>query len=195
MTRSGKVVCWLLLVVAVGVAAVFSHAVLKTKREKSAEGNSALASVDSDIRLTDMDYTEVQQGKPLWRIKAHEAKYYEGEQKTLLTQVDLTLFLEGDREVHLVSDHGLLHTGRKDIELWGRVTARAPEGYEVQTDKVYYEHNSQQIRSLSPVRFVGPQVDLQGRQWHYDLSTSIVYVEGGVRAQVRGSFWNRTGGS
>ncbi len=193
MKGSGKVVPWLFLAAALGVGVVFSHAFLKTKKEKVADGAPSALAVDSDIRLTDMDYTEVQEGRPMWRIKAHEAKYYEGEQKTLLTQVNLTLFMERDQEVHLSSDYGLLHTGRKDIELWGRVTARVPQGYEVQADKVYYEHEAQKIRSESPVRLRGPQVDLQGNQWHYDLSTSAVFVEGEVRALVRGLFSMRMG--
>ncbi|MEJ5366160.1 MAG: LPS export ABC transporter periplasmic protein LptC [Desulfosoma sp.] len=188
MKGTGKVVPWLLVAAAVVVAVLFSHAFLKMKKDRAAQEASSAPSVDSDIRLTDMDYTEVQEGKPMWRIKAHEAKYYEGEQKTLLTQVDLTLFMESDREVRLASDHGLLHTGRKDIELWGRVTARVPQGYEVQTDKVYYDHEAQKIRSQSPVRLAGPQVDLQGNQWQYDLATSTVLVEGEVRALVRGLF-------
>ncbi len=186
MKGTGKVVPWLLVTAAVGVTAIFSYAFMKAHKEKTSAGIVPPTSVDSDIRLTDMDYTEIQEGKPMWRIKAHEAKYYEGEQKTLLSQVDLTLFMENEREVRLVSDHGLLHTGRKDIELWGRVTARVPQGYEVQTDKVYYEHEAQKIRSPSPVRLTGPQVDLQGNQWHYDLATSTVSVEGEVRAFVRG---------
>lgn len=193
MKGSGRVIPWLLVAAAVGVVAVFSHAFLKTQKDRAADGMSSAPAVDSDIRLTDMDYTEVQEGKPLWRIKAHEAKYYEGEQKTLLTQVDLTLFMETDREVHLNSDYGLLHTGRKDIELWGRVSARVPQGYEVHADKVYYDHEAQKIRSQSPVRLTGPQVDLQGNQWHYDLTTSKAFVEGEVRAMVRGLLSVRMG--
>lgn len=188
MKGSGRMIPWLLFAAALGVGVVFSHAFLKTKKEKVADGASSAPAVDSDIRLTDMNYTEVQEGRPMWRIKAHEAKYYEGEQKTLLTHVDLTLFRERDQEVHLESDYGLLHTGRKDIELWGRVTARVPQGYEVQADKVYYEHEAQKIHSQSPVRLTGPQVDLQGNQWQYDLTTSMVFVEGEVRALVRGIF-------
>uniref|UniRef100_A0A832A5N0 LPS export ABC transporter periplasmic protein LptC n=1 Tax=Desulfacinum infernum TaxID=35837 RepID=A0A832A5N0_9BACT len=193
MKGPGKVVPWLLVAAAVGVAALFSHAFLKTKKDRAADGVLSAPAVDSDIRLTDMDYTEVREGKPIWRIKAHEAKYYEGEQKTLLSRVDLTLFMESDREVHLASDYGLLHTGRKDIELWGRVTARVPQGYEVETDKVYYDHGAQKIRSQAPVRLMGPQVDLQGNQWQYDLATSTVFVEGEVRALVRGLFSVRNG--
>lgn len=193
MKRTGKVVPWLLVAAAVGVGVLFSHAFLKTKKDRPAEEAPSATSVDSTIRLTDMDYTEVQEGKPMWRIKAHEAKYYEGEQRTLLTRVDFTLFMESDREVHLASDYGLLHTGRKDIELWGRVTARVPQGYEVEADKLYYDHEAQKIRSQSPVHLTGPQVDLHGNQWQYDLATSTVFVEGDVRALVHGLFTARNG--
>lgn len=195
MRRSAKVIPWLVGAAAVVVAGVFFQAHLETHEDKKVEKTFAAPSLDSDIRLTNMDYTEVQEGRPMWRLTAHEAKYYEGEQKTLLTQVALTLFMDDHQEMHLVSDHGLLHTGRKDIELWGNVTARVPQGYEVHSDKVYYDHAAQRIGSRSPVRLVGPQVDLQGLQWHYDVVSSTVFVEGDVRAVVRGFFGARTGGS
>ena len=195
MRGGGRLIFWAVLAGAVVVLGVFSHAFLKAQKAKTKEDAPAAASVDSDIRLTDMDYTEVQEGKPLWRIKAKEAKYYEKEQKTLLSGVTLTLFMENNQEVHLAGDYGLFHTGRKDVELWGHVTARAPQGYELQTDRVLYEHSAQTIRSQSPVRFLGPQVDVAGTEGRYDLTTATISVEGEVRALVRGFLWKTTGGS
>ncbi|MEJ5349632.1 MAG: LPS export ABC transporter periplasmic protein LptC [Desulfosoma sp.] len=195
MKKSAKVIPWLFMAMAVVLTVFVFQAFFTAPKEKKTEQAPVASTVDADIRLTDMDYTEVQEGKPKWRLKAQEAKYYEGEQKTLLTGVTFTLFLEDQREVLLVSDHGLLYAGRKDIELWGNVTARVPQGYEVHCDKVLYQHGAQNIESRSPVRLTGPQLDLEGRQWHYDLASSTVLVEGNVKALVRGFFGASTGGS
>ncbi|ROQ91015.1 LPS export ABC transporter periplasmic protein LptC [Desulfosoma caldarium] len=188
MKKSAKVGAWLFVIAAMVAAVVFVQTLFESHEDEKVEKAFAVPSVDSDIRLTNMDYTEMQEGRPMWRIRAQEAKYYEGEQKTLLTQVALTLFMDDHQEMFLVSEHGLLHTGRKDIELWGNVTARVPQGYEVQCDKVYYDHAAQRIESHSPVRLMGPQVDLHGLQWYYDVASSRVRVEGDVRAVVRGLF-------
>ncbi|SMC26629.1 LPS export ABC transporter protein LptC [Desulfacinum hydrothermale DSM 13146] len=185
MVQSRPPTLWLLVAAAAVLAGVFIYAAAHKSGSDAQKEQPAPVVPDSEMRLTQMEYTEVQEGRQVWRLKAREAKYFQESQKTHLQDVHVEIYLEDGRTVVLESREGMLYAGTKDIELWGHVKAQVPQGYVVLTERARYRHADRQIVSETPVRVVGPLVQLQGSRWRYDAPAQRAFVDGRVRAVVK----------
>ena len=138
----------------------------------------------TEMKLTDMEYTEMQKGRRIWNLKASEAKYFQEDQKTALSRVELVFFLESGEEIHLESQHGILYAGSKDIELWGQVHAAFPQDYELTTEKAYYRHAENEISSDAAILVTGPDMKLAGMKWKYAIPERRAFLEGQIQATL-----------
>ena len=172
------------LAFALGLTMVLVIGVWKGRTQKELQAVQTTAKSDAEMRLSDMEYTELQEGKHLWTIRAAEAKYFQEGQKTLLSSVHITFFLESGEEIQLESQEGALYTGTKNIELWGAVHAFLPRGYQMATERALYDHQKKTISSETPVRLTGPDVQLEGKLWEYRISENKAVVEGGVQGAL-----------
>ncbi len=130
----------LALTFVLGLTMVLVVGIWKGRTQKEQQAVQTTAKSDAEMRLGDMEYTELQEGKHLWTIRAAEAKYFQEEQKTLLSSVRITFFLENGEEIQLGSQEGALYAGTKDIALWGAVQAVLPRGYQLSTERAFYDH-------------------------------------------------------
>lgn len=148
----------------------------------------------SEMKLTDMEYTEVREGRRLWKLNASEARYDSESQKTLLSNVHLILYTKEGEPIVLESREGLLHAGTKDIDLWGDVKARLARGdrsYELVTESAHYRHGDGVIHSEAFTRVTGPDMTLQGNRWTYFLAAEQAVMEGSVQAVFTGVGFRR----
>jgi LPS export ABC transporter protein LptC len=154
-------------------------------RERQEQQSAPLnSSFEADMKLTDMEYTEMELGQRLWTIRASEARFFEKEQRTLLSAVRLVFYLKDGNEVHLASKEGILYAGTKDIELWGDLRASTPQGYELASERAFYRHSEQTISSETPVRVSGADLKLSGKRWWYLISEQKACIEGQVAASL-----------
>lgn len=137
---------------------------------------------DAEMKLTDMEYTEMKEGHKRWTLKASEAEYFQEDRKTLLTSVNLVFFLDKGREIRLKSQKGILFAGTKDIELWGEIRAEVPNGYSLNTERASYLHQQETVVSETPIRISGPDLQLRGMQWRYVIPDQRAFLEGKVEA-------------
>jgi LPS export ABC transporter protein LptC len=172
------------LVIVLGLSAVLAAGIWKGRIQNEKQAATAAKPSDAEMKLTDMDYTEMEGGNRIWTLNSSEAKYYQKQQKSLLTNVRLTFFLKDGEEVVLKSGEGVLYAGTKNIELWDNVHADLPRGYQLVTDRVFYDHQSRTVSSETPVHLVGPEVQLDGVKWKYIIPEYRAIVEGGVQATV-----------
>ncbi|SHF24392.1 LPS export ABC transporter protein LptC [Desulfacinum infernum DSM 9756] len=185
MERSRRPTLWLLAAAAAVVVGIFIYGTARMGGPGAPGERQTEVAGDSQMRLTDMEYTEVQEGREVWRLKAREAEYFDESKKTHLQGVHVELYLEDGRTVVLESREGELHAGTKDIELWGDVRAVVPQGYDLRTERAFYRHATRQVVSDTPVHATGPLVELEGARWRYDALERKAYVDGGVRAVVK----------
>lgn len=140
---------------------------------------------DAEMKLTDMEFTEMQEGKRFWTLCASEAKYFQDQQKTLLQKVHLTLYLEKTgEEISLDSREGVLHAGSKDIELRGNIHVTLPRDYVLTTETAHYTHSSRIVESGDPVHISGPGLELDGDTWKYKIADHVAKVNGKVTASL-----------
>jgi LPS export ABC transporter protein LptC len=172
------------LITVLGLSAVLIVGIWKGKTRKEERATPGEGTSGAEMMLTDMDYTEMEGGKRVWTLNASEAKYYQNEHKSILTNVHLTFLLKDGEEINLKSREGVLFAGTKNIELWGAVHADLPRGYKISTERVFYEHKNRRVSSETPVHLSGPQVRLDGARWEYIIPEYRAVIEGGVQATV-----------
>jgi len=181
---SGRLIRVLLLLVVLGTGGLLVHAVWKGAALKERRSEGVSEPVEAEMKLTDMEYIEMQEGRRLWSLRASEATYHQAEQKTLLKSVHLTFFMDDGGEARLESRDGVIFAETRDIELWNDVRASFPRGYELSTERAYYEHGRRVVRSEESIRVKGPELDLTGSRWEYRIPERRGLVEGDVRARV-----------
>ena len=173
------------LAFALGLTIVLMVGVWKGRSQKEQQAAEQTADKsEAEMTLKDMEYTELQEGKRLWTIRAAEAKYFQEEQKTVLSTVRIAFFLESGDEIQLESQEGLLYAKTKNIELWDAVHAMLPRGYRLFTDRAFYDHEKNTISSESLLRLEGPDVQLEGKRWVYRIPDRTAVFEGGVRGEL-----------
>jgi LPS export ABC transporter protein LptC len=183
-SKKRKLAQGLTLAFALGLTLVLIFGVWKGRSQKELQTVQTTDKSDAEMRLSDMEFTELQEGKRLWTIKAAEAKYFQEQQRTLLAKVRITFFLQNGEEIQLESQEGALYAGTKNIELWDSVHAVLPGGYQLSTERVYYDHQKRTIASEAAVQLAGPDVQLEGRVWEYRIPENKAVVEGGVQGAL-----------
>ena len=122
MISKGKLAQVFVVMIIVALSLVLVAGIWKGKSRPVQQDAQQACPPDAEMKLTDMEFTEMQEGKRFWTLCASEAKYFQDQQKTLLQKVHLTLYLEKTgEEIHLDSREGVLHAGSKDIELRGNI--------------------------------------------------------------------------
>lgn len=181
---SRKITQGLILAVALGVTLVLIVGVWKGTVQKERREQNATRADDptgGEMNLSDMEYTEMQEGKRLWTLHASDAVYYQDEQKSLLTTVHITFYLRDGTEAQVVSGHGVLHAGTKNIELMDDVGANLPQGYKMTSDKAFYEDSKQVIFADAPVHVTGPDGEVTGDRWEYRVKDQSAALQGNVK--------------
>jgi LPS export ABC transporter protein LptC len=184
MVLTRKIARGVVLAIALGLSLVLALGVWKGKTRQGERPAPESEATEAEMKLTDMEYTEMQAGRRLWTIKASEAKYFQGEQKTLLKSVLLTFFMEEGDEIRLESQQGMLYAGTKNIELWDSVHVMLPRGYELSTERAFYEHERETISSETLIRISGPDLKLKGGRWQYRIPEHKAVLEGGIEASL-----------
>ncbi len=185
MISKGKLAQFFVIMVIVALSLVLAAGIWKGKSRQSQQDAKQTCSADAEMKLTDMEFTEMQQGKRFWTLCASEAKYFQDQQKSLLQAVRLTLYLEKTgEEIHLESREGVLHPETKDIDLSGNIRVALPREYVLTTETAHYTNSDRIIKSDDPVHISGPGLELDGKTWKYRIADHVAKVEGQVIASL-----------
>jgi LPS export ABC transporter protein LptC len=174
-----------IVMVIVALSLVLAAGIWKGKSRQVQQDAQQACPADAEMKLTDMEFTEMQDGKRYWTLCASEAKYFQDQQKTLLLAVRLTFYMDktGER-IYLESREGVLHAGTKDIELSGDIRVTLPREYVVTTQTAHYTHNNRIVESDDPVHISGPGLELDGKRWKYRIADHLANVDGEVTASL-----------
>jgi len=185
MSLKGKFAQFLVIIIIVGLCLVLVAGVWKGKSRPVQQDTQQSCPTDAEMKLTDMEFTEMQEGKRFWTLCATEAKYFQDQQRTLLEAVHLTFYMDKtDEEIHVRSREGILHAGTKNIELRGDIQAELPREYVVTTDTANYDHSKRIVQSGDPVHISGPGLELDGIGWEYKIADHVAKVNSKVKASL-----------
>lgn len=140
-----------------------------------------------DVSLNHIHHVATRDGVKEWTLDAESAQYQRADNKTVFKDILATFFLNDGKTLHLNSKDGILLTDTKDMEVWGDVVVRGG-GYELNADKLRYEHKTQTISTETPIVIRGNGIEITGDSMTFNVQTEKVVVWGRVRAV----FENRT---
>ena len=140
---------------------------------------------DRDVSLNHIHHVATRDGVKEWTLDAESAQYEKANNKTVFKDILATFFLKRGKKIHLNSRDGLLLTDTKDMEVWGDVVVRSDE-YELNTDKLRYEHKTQTISTETPIVIKGDRIEITGDRMTFHLQTEQMVVQGGVNVVLDG---------
>ena len=185
MISKGKLAQFFVILVVVALSLILAAGIWKGKSRQMKQDAQQVCPADAEMKLTDMEFTEMQEGKRFWTLCASEAKYFQDQQKTLLQKVSLTLYLEKTgEEIHMESREGVLHAGTKDIDLSGNIRVALPREYVLTTETAHYTNSDRIIKSDDPVHISGPGLELDGNRWKYRIADHVAKIDGKVTASL-----------
>jgi LPS export ABC transporter protein LptC len=188
MVHFRKIVQILIALIIVGLSLALAAGMWRGKSQKVKEvAPPETCAPDAEMKLTDMEFTETQQGKRFWTLCASEAKYFQEQQRTALKTVHLTFHLEKDQEIQVESKEGIMYAGTKNIELRDSVRAILPDGYVMTMDRAFYDHQKNLVSSDVPIHISGPGVELEGNTLEYKIPDHVATLSGGVKASLVGA--------
>lgn len=185
MTISARFIKYVGLGVAVALAGLLGWVLLIQDRQPRDSTAKSVEAPDSQMTLSGIEFTEIEQDQKRWTLRASEARYLSPEQKTELKDVHLVFHLKDGKEIHLESREGVIYAGTKNIELRGAVRAMLPRDYQVTTEQASYNHEMKTISSESAVQADGPEVAMVGGRWEYQISEERATIAGGVQATLK----------
>ncbi len=185
MISRGKIARVLILLIVATLCIYLAAGIWRKKAAKIGGQSQHSAPARQEMKLKDMKFTEMQEGKKYWTLHASQAEYLQDEQKTLLQDVHLTFYLDKSGEaLQLTSRQGVLHAGTKDIDLMGDIRVEMPNGYLATMQTAHYIHSKKIVESPDPVHLSGPGLDLTGQMWQYTVSGHTAEISGNVTASL-----------
>jgi len=184
MKFPGNVAKGMLLAGTILLGSVLVFGIWKGSRQSREAEPGPAAPSESQMTLAGIEFTEIEQGRKSWTLKASEARYFQEEQKTELKEVHLVFYLNDGQELLLTSGEGILYAGTKDMELRGGVEATVPRGYQLSSENAFYRHQQQRIHSEAAIQVKGPALELEGTRWEYSIADRRAVIEGGVKATL-----------
>lgn len=152
-----------LLVVAMLVLAGVLIFVISSRYTRIQSSTVAPQSDNADLSLENIDYTETQDGKAVWRLKAADARHDLSSQVTRLTKVDLIFYGKGETgNLTLTAENGVWNAESGEIEVSNQVVATSENGYRFTSDRVHYKESDRLLWTDDPVRLVSDQMEVKG---------------------------------
>jgi LPS export ABC transporter protein LptC len=152
--------CFALLVILVIVLISFKGG---SKKEINLETQKKeVASDPADVKLLNVTYSTVNEDNiKEWDLKADSASYFEDRERLFLEEVEVTLYSD-DKIYHLTGDEGLFDTKTRDIEIKGQVEVVMPDGTELFTETLNYDHQKKLMTSKDKVSITRGKVIING---------------------------------
>ena len=174
-----------ILLIIVTLSVILAGGIWRKKAQPVQKQSKQAAATEEEMKLKDMKFTEMQEGKRYWTLHASEARYFQDEQKTLLQDVHLTFYMDkAGEELQLTSREGVLHAGTKNIDLKGDIRVQLPRDYVATMQTAHYIHGTKIVESSDPVHLTGPGLSLDGNTWKYSINDHRAEVDGNITASL-----------
>ena len=121
-----------------------------------------VASDSADVKLANVTYSTVNEDNiKEWDLKADSASYFEDMERLYLDEVEVTLYSD-DKIYHLTGNEGRFNTKTRDIEIKGQVKVVMPDGTELCTETLNYDHQKKLMTSKDKVSITREKFAING---------------------------------
>jgi LPS export ABC transporter protein LptC len=117
-----------------------------------------------DVALEDIDYTHIEDGKPLWRLVSNQVERRADSGILGLTEPELNFFDEqGEPAGSIRAIQGEVSSNYQAVKLRGDVFFQQVGGYTLQTENLDYDHATQKMTTDAHVLMVADGMRLEGK--------------------------------
>ncbi len=142
---------------------------------------------DALMTLVGVHQTATKEGKVQWELDADSAQLETENGRMILTGPRVDFIMADGGQIHLTARKGVLNTRTNDMTARGEVRLRNDQ-YELQTDNLKYQHKERVLNSKTPVRVIGPSLDLRADRMTYNLEENRAYFDGRVEGNLNAGF-------
>lgn len=180
LLRHALVLGALLLVVIVSVQVYLN--LPRTVKEISEE---APLSEGTDLELTDVSFTETEDGAPVWSLESSRANYSKSGRAAVFEEIEVVFWGEDKQErARLTADSGTANLETREILAHGNVHMLTAEGAKFRTDELRYQHIGKVLQTDNVVDFDYLGAKMQGKGMIYSLKSQKLEILSSVTGSI-----------
>src|SRR6266446_9180017 len=171
-----------------GVVALFVFLVAGTLIAKSRTApveSGAPAASSADLRIKDAQIEE-ESGGVRWQLKAEQALIFDGEGRTSLRNISVSVF-ERDRSWTIVGEEGDLYEVTKNVEIRNNVVLTSSDGLRLETSVLRWQGAERRLWTDAPVRLSRGGAIADGSALEVRMAEEYTTMAGRVRATFTGT--------
>jgi LPS export ABC transporter protein LptC len=131
----------------------------------------SLLPTNVDMHLSGVNYSETEDGREKWALKADSLRYSKKEQQLVFEQVMIDFFNTGMGQLSAKGVKASYDRQTKMVEISGGVSLRDHRGYELTTLDLRYEVNNNRIVVPGPFELTGPNLKLVGQHMTIEIES------------------------
>ena len=164
---------------AVALFALIVTGILFVKGRRAPEPEDTPPS-QADYRIREVRLQELG-GASRWRLVADQAEVFQGQGKTLMRNVRITIE-EPSRTWTVTGDEGDLIDATKDVEIRKNVVLVSSDGIRLETDTLRWEAKERRVWTTDPVTIFREGAIVRGRGLDAWMADERTQVKGRLRA-------------
>ena len=134
------------------------------------------------ISQQDVFLTEDKGGEKAWELKAEWARMYRENNKTLLEDIRVKVFIQNRKPIHITGESGELNNESKDIQIRGNVEVISEDGYTLRTEELKWLSEKREIVTEKAVWIAGKTFRLNGNGLRLKVDEQRFRLENKVKA-------------
>lgn len=142
---------------------------------------------NTNLAMGKVHHTATRDGKTEWSLEAASAEIDEPNKKIVFKDLQVTFYMEADREVKLTAQKGVLQTETNDLAVAGDVVIQDPR-FRLDAEQLFYNHKNRKMQSKKPVKISNAASVLTADSMHMDLNNKKAIFEGNIKGSFREDF-------
>ncbi|RMD84085.1 MAG: LPS export ABC transporter periplasmic protein LptC [Candidatus Dadabacteria bacterium] len=148
-----------------------------------------LLSLGSAFVLNNFHRIEMKGNRKKWEVRAKRGQYFAGEQKTVLSALEFTLYRDNGEVVIVDADKGELEFDGNELfyaKLTGNVVIKLGNKMSIYSDKAFYDNTSNSVFTPGYARIVSDKLTIKGVELSFDLTTKVATFQDSVETFIKG---------
>jgi len=143
--------------------------------------------IKGDLKVGNLFLTEEKEGTVQWELEAKLAESFRKDNKTVLEDLQVTMYGQGGRVVTLRGDRARIDERTRNMEVEGDVVVTSSDGLRLRTDFLQYDHSRREITTESAVTINGKGVRISGKGLRMELANETISILREVETSIEGS--------
>ena len=178
-----------------GFAAIF-YILLPSRDENPGGFSGARLQRGENVRVGNLRFREWDNERLRYAVDGKRARYYHGQKRASLEDVDVTVYLTSGRTVHVRADEVRYDLDTGNLTAEGNIEGESEAGYRFATGRLAYAAADRRVRTDDKVDLQKDRLHVRGRGMEGSLDSHTFTLLSDVRAEFApgGAFPGRGSG-